>query len=239
MGSGRPSGPLWLIIITIGSLVLLCLLAALGLRGARPLTLPVSDGMPAPAPGVVVVQVVPTVAPPVEVVATRQVIPASTPAPLIPVATAPPAIQPTSDGDPFVDGDSVEPYLDDGTGNVTSNSGTNSNTNTGRVNVACNRRVYHVVRAGENLYRIALRYRTTSTAIARLNGITNVRSLRIGQRLTIITCGGWSSGNTYIVQAGDNLFRIALRYGTSAEAIRAVNGLNSNLISVGQVLRIP
>lgn len=238
MGSGRPSGPLWLIIITIGSLVLLCLLAALGLRGTRPLSLPVSEGMPAPAPGVVVVQVVPTAVPLVEVVPTRQIVPDSvqpaqpTSAPISPQGNDT-GVQPNTDSDSYVDGNSVEPYPDDGSGNA------NSGTNTGRVAVACNRRVAHVVRRGENLYRIALRYRTTSIAIARLNGITNVRSLRIGQRLTIITCNGWSSGNTYVVQSGDNLFRIALRYGTSAEAIRVVNGLPSNLISVGQVLRIP
>jgi LysM repeat protein len=98
------------------------------------------------------------------------------------------------------------------------------------------------VRAGENLFRIALRYNTTSLAIARLNGIPDVRFIRTGQRLTIITCrqgGNWPARVTYVVRAGDNLFRIALRFGTSVPALRAVNGLYSNLIVPGQVLRIP
>lgn len=81
----------------------------------------------------------------------------------------------------------------------------------------CNTRVTHIVRAGENLFRIALRYRTTAAAVARLNGITNVRRVSVGQRLRIITCGrGYSSGGsigrgaTYTVQPGDTIFRIAL-----------------------------
>jgi len=43
----------------------------------------------------------------------------------------------------------------------------------------------------------------------------------------------------YVVQRGDNLFRIALRFGTTAEAIKAANGLTSNIIHTGQQLRIP
>jgi murein DD-endopeptidase MepM/ murein hydrolase activator NlpD len=44
----------------------------------------------------------------------------------------------------------------------------------------------------------------------------------------------------HIVQPGENLFRIALRYGVSVEAIQATNGLaDQSLISVGQTLVIP
>lgn len=45
---------------------------------------------------------------------------------------------------------------------------------------------------------------------------------------------------TYTVRRGDNLFRIALRFGTTVEAIARANGiLNPNRIYVGQVLLIP
>ncbi len=43
----------------------------------------------------------------------------------------------------------------------------------------------------------------------------------------------------HVVQRGENLFRIALRYGTTVEAIMAANGLTNNTIYVGQQLRIP
>lgn len=44
----------------------------------------------------------------------------------------------------------------------------------------------------------------------------------------------------HVVQAGENLFRIALRYGFTVEELAAYNGIpNPNVISVGQQIRIP
>ncbi len=44
---------------------------------------------------------------------------------------------------------------------------------------------------------------------------------------------------TYIVQPGDTLWAISRRYGTTVDAIRQLNGLKSDVIQVGQTLRIP
>jgi LysM repeat protein len=44
---------------------------------------------------------------------------------------------------------------------------------------------------------------------------------------------------SYVVQSGDTLSLIADRFGTSVDAIRAANGLSSDVINVGQVLTIP
>ena len=50
-------------------------------------------------------------------------------------------------------------------------------------------------------------------------------------------CG---SGVTHTVQAGENLFRISLRYNTSMAAIASANGIgNYNLVFAGQTLSIP
>ncbi len=47
-------------------------------------------------------------------------------------------------------------------------------------------------------------------------------------------------GCTVVVQPGDNLFRIALRYGISYYALAAANGIyNPNFIYVGMVLQVP
>jgi LysM repeat protein len=43
----------------------------------------------------------------------------------------------------------------------------------------------HIVRAGETLAIIALRYATTATAIARYNGLSNPNRIYVGQRLLI------------------------------------------------------
>lgn len=50
--------------------------------------------------------------------------------------------------------------------------------------------------------------------------------------------GAESSAITYTVQAGDSLWRIAQRYGTAVDAIKRLNGLTGDLITVGQILRI-
>jgi len=47
------------------------------------------------------------------------------------------------------------------------------------------------------------------------------------------------SQRTYTVQQGDTLNLIAERFGTTAEAIRAANGLSGDTINIGQVLIIP
>ena len=104
--------------------------------------------------------------------------------------------------------------------------------------------IVHVVQRGENLFRIALRYNTTVDAIAAANNIRNPRFIYVGQELTIPQGGGTTppsgGGQTHVVQPGENLFRIALRYGTTPQAIAAANNLpNIHLIYAGQVLRIP
>jgi putative chitinase len=103
----------------------------------------------------------------------------------------------------------------------------------------------HIVQPGENVFRIALRYGTTVEAIAQANGIANPRLIYVGQQLTIPSTGGQPAqpspgGTTYVVQPGDNLFRIALRYNMSYLQLAQYNGIaNPSSIHVGQVIKIP
>jgi len=106
----------------------------------------------------------------------------------------------------------------------------------------------HVVQAGENLFRIALRYGMTAQALAAANGIVNADRVYVGQQLVIPGQTNASpppaapapSGQTYVVQTGDMLSAIALRYGVSTWALAQVNNIrNPSMIYVGQVLRIP
>lgn len=43
----------------------------------------------------------------------------------------------------------------------------------------------------------------------------------------------------YTVQSGDTLWLLALRYGTTVDEIKRLNGLTSDMLYIGQVLRIP
>ena len=103
--------------------------------------------------------------------------------------------------------------------------------------------VKHTVQAGENLFRIALHYGTTVEAIASANGIANPALIYVGQELTISSSGVQPpppGGTTYVVQPGDNLFRIALSYNMSYITLAQYNGIaNPASIYVGQVIRIP
>jgi LysM repeat protein len=47
------------------------------------------------------------------------------------------------------------------------------------------------------------------------------------------------SGRKYTVKSGDTLSRIAANYGTSVAKIKAANGMSSDFLSIGRVLRIP
>ena len=102
--------------------------------------------------------------------------------------------------------------------------------------------IRHVVQPGENLFRIALRYNTTVQEIAVANGIANPDRIYAGQTL-VIPAGGTplpAGGTTYVVQPGDNLFRIALRYNMSYLYLARYNNIsNPSNIYVGQVIRIP
>jgi LysM repeat protein len=109
----------------------------------------------------------------------------------------------------------------------------------------------YTVQPGDNLYRIALKFNTTVAAIQAANGLTTT-TIRVGQVLIIpsgsspaptakpgATTAPSANPGTYTVQPGDNLFRIALKFGTTVAAIQAANGLTSATIRVGQVLKIP
>ena len=110
----------------------------------------------------------------------------------------------------------------------------------------------HTVAQGENLYRIALTYGLAYQDLAAANGIANPDQLSVGDVLSIPGCGGNeattsttttttpTSSTTYVVQVGDNLYRIALQFNMTWAMLAAFNGItNPDLLFVGQVLQIP
>ena len=96
--------------------------------------------------------------------------------------------------------------------------------------------VNYTVKAGDSLWLIAQRYGTTVSAIKQANGLTS-DVLQIGQVLRIPV--SQSPYVEYTVRAGDTLWELSRRYGTTVETIRQANGLTSNVLQIGQVLRIP
>lgn len=97
--------------------------------------------------------------------------------------------------------------------------------------------IQYTVRPGDSLWLIAQRYGTTVDAIKRLNGLSG-DMLSIGQVLKIPA----SNSVPYIeytVRSGDTLWLLSRRYNTTVDAIKRMSGITSDLLSIGQVLRIP
>jgi LysM repeat protein len=98
--------------------------------------------------------------------------------------------------------------------------------------------IIHVVQRGEMLSTIARRYGINMWTLARANGITNPNRIYVGQRLVIPTYQ--ATGHVHVVQRGETLTHIALRYGVNVWTIARANGItNLNFVYVGQRLVIP
>jgi len=94
----------------------------------------------------------------------------------------------------------------------------------------------------DTLYSIARRFNTTVEAIMALNGLPDEDDISVGQVLKVAGTPSPTSGALleYTVQAGDTLFSIAQRHGTTVDAISHANGIvNPWFIQVGQKLVIP
>ncbi len=110
---------------------------------------------------------------------------------------------------------------------------------------------WHTVQAGENLFRISLRYNTSMAWLQTLNNITNPNYVFVGQSLCVAGTAPnppqnppqnppGTPTNTYVVQPGDTFFGIARKVGTSYAVLVSLNpGVNPNVIYVGQRLNIP
>ena len=95
----------------------------------------------------------------------------------------------------------------------------------------------YTVKSGDTLWLLANRFGTTVDDIKRLNGLRS-DNLQIGQVLQIPTQQS-SPYFDYTVKSGDTLWLLANRFGTTVDDIRRLNGLTSDNLQIGQVLRIP
>jgi murein DD-endopeptidase MepM/ murein hydrolase activator NlpD len=108
------------------------------------------------------------------------------------------------------------------------------------------------VQPGDTLFSIARRYNLSAPELAQFNGLLNPNMIYIGQEIKIPPSSQLAAPaatpeqrmtptfRIHVVQPGENLFRIALKYQVSVGAVANANNLvNTTMIFVGQQLSIP
>ena len=89
------------------------------------------------------------------------------------------------------------------------------------------------------MWKIANQYGITVDELKRLNNLTS-NNLTVGQILELPNQNNSNtSSNTYTVKAGDSLWNIANKYGITVNELKTLNGLTSDNLSIGQVLKVP
>ena len=109
----------------------------------------------------------------------------------------------------------------------------------------------YIVARGDTLKSLATRFNSTVDLIlAHNSSITNANLIYEGQRLTIYDKGTGTpppttpppaSGQTYYVQKGDTMRKIASKFSTSVDVLIKLNPQisNPNVIYVGQAITVP
>lgn len=99
---------------------------------------------------------------------------------------------------------------------------------------------YKVV-SGDSLYSIAKKYNTSVDELKRINNLSS-NLLNVGQILKMPTTNNGEQINNYKIYkvvSGDSLYSIARKYNTTVDELKKINNLSSNLLSIGQSLKIP
>lgn len=96
---------------------------------------------------------------------------------------------------------------------------------------------YHKVNKGETLYSLSKKYNVKVEELQRENGLTSTL-IKTGQILKVHFVTEDKLSNKWLVKEGDTLYSISKKTGLTVEALKSLNGLKSNLIKVGQVLRL-
>ena len=97
----------------------------------------------------------------------------------------------------------------------------------------------YVVQKGDSLYSIANKLGTTVSELKKENNLTS-NTLQIGEVLRIPTKEIYEGEeNVYIVQKGDTLYSVAMANNTTVDELKRINNLTSNILSIGQVLKLP
>ncbi|TXC93146.1 LysM peptidoglycan-binding domain-containing protein [Metabacillus litoralis] len=131
-----------------------------------------------------------------------------------------------------------------------------ASTVTPKVSTTTTKAVTYVVKSGDSLWVIARATNTTVSELKKLNGLKN-DLIRVGQKLIVkqatttttketetipvttpVSSKPSQAESSYSVKAGDSLWKIANQFNITVAELKVSNKLTSDVIRVGQVLKI-
>lgn len=92
------------------------------------------------------------------------------------------------------------------------------------------------VAKGDTLYSIARKQNTTISKIKELNNLPS-DNLSVGMTLQVPSTP--PTYQTYTIKKGDSLYSISKKYNTTVDAIKKINNLPSNILTIGTTIQIP
>jgi peptidoglycan DL-endopeptidase LytE len=92
------------------------------------------------------------------------------------------------------------------------------------------------VQPGDTLWKISQKHNLTIQTIMDYNNLSS-STIYVGQEISLLAPASHEV-STYTVKSGDTLWKIATKHGLSVSQLRTYNHLTSDMLNVGQVLRL-
>ena len=97
----------------------------------------------------------------------------------------------------------------------------------------------YLVKKGDSLWSISKKYNISVDELKQYNNL-KTNTLSINQILKIPSAESNSKDQiTYTVAKGDSLWSVSQKFNTTVNDLKYINGLSSNILSIGQILIIP
>ena len=99
---------------------------------------------------------------------------------------------------------------------------------------------FYIVKKGDNLFQIAIKYNSSLGELQNANNLETTL-IDVGQKLRVRNFNKVNNDEQsliWIVNKGDNLYRIAKEKGTTVKALMRINSLKSDVIKIGQKLQL-
>lgn len=94
------------------------------------------------------------------------------------------------------------------------------------------------VQSGDTLWRIATNNNLTVQEITKYNSLSS-STIHVGQELSLLAPHSHDIAPQYTVKSGDSLYSIAKNHNTTVSELKTLNNLTSDLLQIGQVLKVP